>query len=131
MIDLDAIFSEAETKIKAAVPELRVTKWSEKPQVPGATFLLPETIARGTYRGLWKVTDAVLLILAGRAVPRQGLKDVFRLASSCAVALDPQTWTTCSDVTLTEITFDTVTVAGAPDVYLGALLHFDILGTGA
>lgn len=131
MIDLDAIFTEAETKLRAAVPELRVTKWSEKPQAPGATFLLPDTIARGTYRGMWKITDAVLLIIVGKSVARQALKDVFRLASSAAVALDPQTWTTCSDVTLQEITFDTVTLAGAPDVYLGALLHFDILGTGA
>lgn len=131
MLDLDAVFTEAETKLHAAVPELRVVKWSEKPQAPGATFLLPDSIARTTYRGLWKVSDAILLIMVGRSTARQALKDIFRLATSAAVALDPQSWTSCADVTLTETTFDTVTLAGAPDAYLGALLHFDITGTGA
>jgi hypothetical protein len=132
MFDLDAFFTEAEGKLRAAVPELRVVKWSEKPQAPGAMFLLPDTIERSTYRGMWTVKDVVLVVAVGKAVARQALKDVFRLGTAAATALDPvTTWTTCADVTLTTITFDTVSFAGAPDVYLGALLHFNIIGTGA
>jgi hypothetical protein len=131
MFDLDAFFTEAEGKLTAGVPGLRVTKWSEKPQAPGATFLLPDSIERGTYRGMWKVSDVVLVVVVGRVVARQALKDVFRLATLAAAALDPVTWTTVADVTLTSITFDTVSFAGASDVYLGALLHFDLIGTGA
>jgi hypothetical protein len=130
-MNLGDVYEEIETKVKADMPALRVVKWGQKPQVPGAMLLLPDSIARTTYRGVRKVTDVVLLILAGRANTREALTDIFNLATQAQAILDPATWVSCSDVTWTETTFDTVTIAGAQDAYLGALLHFDITGTGA
>lgn len=130
-MDLGDVFDEIETKLRAGMSQLRVVKWGQKPQIPGAMLLLPDGIARTTYRGVWKVSDVVLLILSGRANTREALTGLFDLSSAAAAILDPTAWTTCSDVTLTNITFDTASVAGAPDAYLAALLHLDITGTGA
>jgi hypothetical protein len=132
-MDLGAVYAEIETKLRT-ISGLRVVKWGEKPQAPAAMVLLPEGIARAAYRGMYKVTDVVVLVIVGKAVPRQSLTDVFSYVAttgtkSIYATLDPATWTTCADVTLTDITFDTVTIAGATDAYLGVLFHFDITGT--
>lgn len=134
-MDVAAVYAEIETKLRTIVG-LRVVKQGEKPQVPGAMVLLPDNISRQTYRGLDKITDVVVLVIVAKAVARSAQADLLAYASSAGArsvkaATDPATWTTCSDVTLTEITFDTVTIAGAPDVYLAASFHYDILGPGA
>jgi hypothetical protein len=129
-MDLAAVYAEIEGKL-SVVSGLRVVKWSEKPPVPSATLLLPASIERGSYRGHWTVRDAQLMLLVGRANARSALKALFDLATAARIAVDPQAWTTCADVTVTETTIATIGFAGAPDAYLGALLHLDITGTGA
>lgn len=137
-MDLDAVYTEVEGKL-AAVTGLHVVKFGQKPQVPGAMLLLPDSESRSSYRGMTKVSDVQLLVLVARADARQGLKDLFRMRLAVVTVIDPSfvgatppvAWTTCSDITVTEITFDTASVAGAPDVYLAILFHLDITGTGA
>ena len=51
-----------------------------------------------------------------------------RLSGAVADAIDPRRWQTFSDLTITRIEYDTVTVAGAPDVYLAAIFHTDLAG---
>lgn len=135
-MDLDAVYTEIEGK--AATTGLRVVKWGEKPQPPAAMLLLPQGVARQTYRGVDKIADVVLLVVVGRANQRSALKAMFAYAASSGaksvtLATDSAftAYATCSDVTLREITFDTVTIAGATDVFLGALFHYDITGPGA
>lgn len=132
-MDLGAVYAEIETKLRT-ISGLRVVKWGEKPQAPAAMVLLPEGMSRQTYRGMYKIEDVVVVVIVGKATARQALTDLFAYVSqsgsrSVQVALDPTSWTSCTDVTLTNVTFDTVTIAGAPDAYLGALFHFDIIGT--
>jgi hypothetical protein len=134
-MDLSAVYAEIETKLRT-VAGLRVVKQGEKPQVPGAMVLLPDSVARTTYRGGSKATDVVVLVLVAKAVARQAQADVLAYAShtgarSITAVLDPASWVACTDVTITEITFDTATIAGAPDVYLALLFHLDITGPGA
>jgi hypothetical protein len=135
-MDLAAVYAEIETRLKT-ISGLRVVKQGEKPQVPGAMVLLPDSIARTTYRGGSKVSDVVVLILVGKAVARQAQADLLAYASSSgarsvSAVLDPYAgWVACTDVTLTETTVDTATIAGAPDVYLVLLFHLDITGPGA
>lgn len=131
-MDLNAVYAELETKLKANVSGLRVGKWSEKPQVPYGSFLLPDGLARTSYRGMWKISDVQLVLLVGRATARTALADMYTYASAAWAALDPRTdWTSCADVTVTNCTFGTIGFNGAPDAYLGAVLHLDITGTGA
>lgn len=134
-MDLVAVYAEIETKLRT-IAGLRVCKQGEKPQVPGAMVLMPDSIERQTYRGLDKVSDVVVLVLVGRAVGRAGQAAALAYASSTGsksvkAVLDPTSWTACTDVTVTETTFDTATIAGAPDVYLAVLFHCDIIGPGA
>lgn len=134
-MDLVAVYAEIEAKLRT-ITGLRVVKMGEKPQIPAAMILLPDSIVRPTYRGSSVIKDAVVLMIVGKAVARQAQKDVFAYASSSgaksiSAVLDPAPWTSCTDVTITEITFDTVTIAGAVDVYLAALFHLDITGPGA
>lgn len=126
--DLTAWYAEAETKLKAGVAGLRVFQWGEKPQVPAASLLLPEDIARTQYRGGWKTSDVQVVLLVERGVSRTSRPKLFAYVAAASAALDPQTWTSVSDVTLTNITFGTVTFAGATDEYLGAVLHLDVSG---
>jgi hypothetical protein len=139
-VDLDAVYAEIEAQVKLADDGLHVVKYGHKPQVPNTVVLLPDSAARTTYRGGVKVSDVQVLVLVGRADARQGLKDLWRLFAAVAGVLDPAfngpydqtvTWDSCSDVTITEATFDTATMAGATDVYLAVLFHLDITGTGA
>lgn len=134
-MDLNAVYTEIEVKLRT-IAGLRVVKMGEKPQVPGAMVLLPDHIARTTYRGGSKVTDVVVLVIVARAVARQAQADLLAYASSAgarsvSAVLDPATWVACTDVTLTETTVDTVTIAGNPDAYLALLFHLDITGPGA
>lgn len=134
-MDLNAVYAEIETKLKT-ISGLRVVKMGEKPQVPGAMVLLPDSIARTTYRGGSKASDVVVLVLVARATARQAQADLLAYASSSgarsvSAVLDPAPWVACTDVTITEITVDTATIAGSPDVYLALLFHLDITGPGA
>lgn len=134
-MNLSAVYTEIETKLRT-ITGLRVVKQGEKPQVPGAMVLLPDSIERTTYRGGEKATDVIVLVIVAKAVARQAQADVLAYAASSGArsvraVLDPVTWTNCNDVTITELTFDTITIAGAPDVYLGFLVHLDITGPGA
>lgn len=134
-MDLATVYAEIETKLRT-ITGLRVVKQGEKPQVPAAMVLLPDSIVRPTYRGSSVIRDVVVLVVVGTATSRQAQVNVFAYASSSGAksvssVLDPVAWTSCTDVTITEITFDTVTIAGAPDVYLGVLFHLDITGPGA
>lgn len=134
-MDLNAVYAEIEVKLKT-IAGLRVVKMGEKPQVPGAMVLLPDSIARTTYRGGSKVTDVIVLVLVAKAVARQAQADLLAYASSSgarsvSAVLDPAVWVACTDVTLTEITVDTATIAGNPDSYLALLFHLDITGPGA
>lgn len=135
-MDLKAVYAEIETKLRT-ITGLRVVKMGEKPQVPGAMVLLPDSIVPANYgRGSSVVRDVVVLVIVGRAVARQAQADVFAYAASSGsksvhAVLDPATWVACFDVAITEVTFDTVTIAGAQDVYLGVLFHLDITGPGA
>lgn len=134
-MNLSLVYGEIETKLRT-ITGLRVVKQGEKPQVPAAMVLLPDSIERTTYRGGEKATDVIVLVIVAKAVARQAQADVLAYAASSGArsvraVLDPATWTNCNDVTITELTFDTITIAGAPDVYLGFLVHLDITGPGA
>jgi hypothetical protein len=133
MMDLGDVYAEIETKLKAGagMSGVHVVKWGQKPTVPGAMLLLPSSVVRGSYRGMWVVRDVALLIISGRADTRNALGRILDLAIAARNAIDPASWTTCADVTVTETSFDTITIAGAQDAFLGALLHLDITGTGA
>lgn len=135
-MDLDAVYTEIESQLRM-VTGLRVVKWGQKPQIPGALLLLPDSASRTTYRGVIKVSDVQCLVLVGRADARQAMKDLMRFFSAVAAVLDPAfggtggtaiVWDTCADVTITEATFDTASMAGATDVYLAVLFHLDITG---
>lgn len=131
-MDLTAVYTELEAKLRANVSGLRVGKWSERPQVPYASFLLPDGLARTSYRGMWKISDVQLALLVTKSTARTGLADMYNYASAAWAALDPRTdWTSCADVTVTNCTFGTIDFGGAQNVYLGAVLHLDITGTGA
>jgi hypothetical protein len=138
-VDLNAIYTEIEDQLRL-VTGLHVGRWGQKPQVPGALLLLPDSAQRTTHRGILRVSDVQCLVLVGRADARQALKDLMRLFHDVAAVLDPAftgvastaiVWDTCADVTITEATFDTATVAGNTDAYLAVLFHLDITGTGA
>lgn len=134
-MDLAAVYLEMETKLRT-ITGLRVCKMGEKPQAPAAMVLLPESIERETYRGLDKVTDVVVLVIVAKAVARMAQASVLAYASSTGsksvkAVLDPTSWTACTDVTVTSTDFNTVTIAGAPDVYLAVQFHCDIIGPGA
>lgn len=134
-MDLAAVYAEIEVKLRT-VTGLRVVKQGEKPQVPGAMVILPDSIARTTYRGGEKVSDVVVLVLVAKTVARAAQQQVLAYASSdgaksIKAVLDPTTWVACTDLTVTEVTFDTATIAGATDVYFALLFHCDITGPGA
>lgn len=134
-MDVGAVYAEIESQLDT-VAGLRVSKWGQKPQVPGAMLLLPDRLARTTYRGMLRLRDVVVLLLVGRATARAALTDLWQLTVDVATVLDPAFvgstsvihWDTAADVTITEITFDTASVAGAPDAYLATLFHLDITG---
>lgn len=131
-MDIAAVYAEIETKLKT-VTGLRVCKQGEKPQVPAAMVLLFDAKERTGYRGGVKLTDVVVLVIVGKAVARQAQADLLAYASdagarSVSAVLDPVTWTSCADVTIREVVTDTVTIAGAPDVYLALLFHLDVTG---
>lgn len=128
---LAAIYGEIEqTLATVSLPNggnLRIGKWGERPNPPGAYLLLPDRIERMTGRTV-RLVDVVVVVLVGRASNRQALIDIMDLAGAVPAALDPAAWTTMSDLTISNIEFDTVTVAGAPDAYLALLIHIDIAG---
>jgi hypothetical protein len=134
-MNMNAIFTEVESQLRT-VTGLRVCKWGEKPQAPGAMLLLPDGLARTTHRGIMKLSDVVVLLLVGRANSRSALASLFQMTHDVAAVLDPAfvgvaaaiQWATAADVTINEVTYDTATVAGAPDAYLAALFHLDITG---
>lgn len=137
-MDLALIYAEIESQL-ATVTGLHVVKLGQKPQVPAAMVLLPGSTERTTYRLGVKINDVQLLVLVAKADARQALKDLWRLHGAVAAVIDPSfvgpagtqiVWTTCTDITITEATFDTASVAGVPDVYLAVLFHLDITGTG-
>lgn len=109
------------------VPTLRVGKWGDVPNPPGAFMSLPASIERMT-GGSVQFNDVQVTVVVGRATNRQSLLDIMRLTGEVSQTLDPRRWSTFSDLTINRIEFDTVTVAGAPDVYLAAIFHLDIAG---
>lgn len=134
-MDLNAVYTEIEAKLRT-IANLRVVKMGQKPQVPAAMVLLPDSIVRTTYRGGSKASDVVVLVLVASVVARQAQADLLAYASSSgarsvSAVLDSASWVACTDVTLTEITVDTATIAGNPDAYLALLFHLDITGPGA
>lgn len=138
MLDLSAVYTEIETQVKTAESDLHVVKFGHKPQIPGAMLLLPGDVARTTHRGILKASDLQLLVLVGKADARQAMVDLFRLFAAVCAVVDPAFgnpapgvaihWTTCADVTITNATFDTASMAGVPDTYLAFLLHLEITG---
>jgi len=123
---LAGMYAEIE-KALDEVPGLRVGKWGDVPNPPGVFLSLPESLERMTGRSI-HLTDVQITVVVGRAVARASLDEVMRLSGAVADAIDPRRWQTFSDLTITRIEYDTVTVAGAPDVYLAAIFHTDLAG---
>lgn len=122
--------SNAYAEIEAAlldVPGLRVGKWGAVPNPPGAFLSLPESIERMS-GGSVKINDVVITVVVGRAVARESLSEIMRLTGAVSQVLDPRRWSTFSDLSITRIEYDTVTMAGATDVYLAAIFHTDLAG---
>lgn len=125
-LTLSAIYREIEAAL-GEVPLLRVGKWGNVPNPPGAFLSLPESLTRMT-NGSIMLNDVVITVVVGRAVARESLDSIMSLTGQVATAIDPRRWSSFDDLTITRIEFDTVTVAGAPDVFLAALFHTDIAG---
>jgi hypothetical protein len=134
-MDVGAVYAEIESQL-ATVTGLRVAKWGQKPQVPGAMLLLPDGLARTTHRGIMQLSDVVVLLLVGRADTRTSLTNLYTVGAQVAAVLDPAFvnvaaaihWTTAADVTITEVTYDTASIDGVSGVYLAALFHLNITG---
>lgn len=123
---LRALFDEIEAAL-AEVPGLRVGVWGNALQVPGAFVSLPESVERMSYRSV-KFNDLVVTVVAGRANNKAALTQIMTLTGQVAQTLDTRRWDSVDDVSVTRIEFDTVTMNGAPEVYLAAFFHFDIAG---
>lgn len=123
---LAAIYGELE-EVLDTVPGLRVGKWGNSVNVPAALISLPQSIDRMT-GGTIKLTDVVITVVVGRAVARESLSEIMRLTGAVSETLDPHDWQTLSDLTISHIEYDTVTINGASEAFLAALFHTDIAG---
>ena len=123
---LAGIYAEIEAAL-GDVPGLRVGKWGAVPNPPGAYLSLPESIERMT-GGSIMLNELMVTVVVGRATDRNSLLEIMRLTGAVSEAVDSRRWSTFSDLSISRIEYDTVTVAGAPDVYLAALFHCDLAG---
>jgi hypothetical protein len=122
--------ANAYAEIEAALAEvsgLRVGKWGDLPQPPGAFLGLPSSIERMT-NGSVLFNDLELTVVVGRATARNSLLEIMRLTGAVSQTLDPRRWQTFSDLTIVRIEYGTVTIAGGPDAYLSAFFHIDLAG---
>jgi hypothetical protein len=122
-------------QVMGTVTGLRVFDYPpETISAPAGYVSYPESIDfDATYgRGTDKVVGLPIVLLAGKATSRAARDTVSGWSAgggaSLKAAFEAHTWTSCDDLTITSVRFDTEELAGNP--YLAAIFTADAIGSG-
>jgi len=134
-MDLAAVMDAVGDRLDT-IAGLRVFRYPpDKLTPPAAVVSYPDKIdPHGTYnRGMARMTLPVVLVV-GRVSVRSARDQLAAYAkdtgaSSIVTVLESGTYTAFDTVTVTEITFDVVSLGGVD--YMAALFDLDIAGSGA
>jgi hypothetical protein len=132
---LDAVMDEA-AKVLSGITGLRVFAYPAPTVTPPAGYLsyprsidLDETFGRGEDR----FTDLPMVLVAGDPTESRTRDTIAAWASgsgpkSVKAHMEAHTWTSCDDLTVTQVEFDVELIAGVP--YLAAMFKATVVGPG-
>jgi hypothetical protein len=132
---LDAVMDEA-AKVLSGITGLRVAAYPAPTVTPPAGYVsypqsidLDETFGRGEDR----FTDLPMVLLAGDPTESRTRDTIAAWASgsgpqSVKAHMEAHAWTSCDDLTVTQVEFDVETIAGVP--YLAAMFKATVVGPG-
>lgn len=134
-MDLAALMTEC-AQVAEAISGLRVTDYPPATiSAPAGYVSYPESVDFDeTYgRGTDRVVGLPIVLLAGKATARAARDTVAAWAAgsgakSVKALFEAHRWTSCDDLTVTSVRFDTEEIAGVP--YLAAIFTADALGSG-
>jgi hypothetical protein len=132
---LDAVMDEV-ASVLAGITGLRVTAYPPATLVPPAGYVsYPQSIDfdQAYGRGEDGFTDLPIVLVASKVTDRSARDTVAAWASgdgpkSVKRAMEAHTWTTCDDLTVTQVEFGVDRVAGVD--YLAAMFKATVVGPG-
>lgn len=134
-MNLEVLMKEC-AEVVGAITGLRVTDYPPATiSAPAGYISYPESIDFDqTYgRGVDKVVGLPIVLLAGKVTTREARNTVAAWAAgsgdkSLKALAEAHPWTSCDDLTITAVRFDTEEIAGIP--YLAAVFTADAMGSG-